>query len=160
MRCRYCSACSRRSGRSLSSDSSCQLPSSCTTSGNDRIEETAREFADRFGDGAFESAAALLTENGRERTVEYYPDEFRDGSLTAEDVLEQYWWGLYGQYGDFDRVGDVAIEDGEAAVELDYADGSEVASVDVEGGGVAALSFSPGYEAPTMSNVTRSVSET
>lgn len=119
---------------------------------DDTIEETAREFADRFGDGAFVSAAALLTENGRERIVESYPDEFREGSLKAEDALEQYWWGLYGQYGDFEGVVDVAIEDGAAAVELDYADGSEVTSVDVEGGGVAALSFSPAYEVPDYVN--------
>ncbi|MFC4550529.1 MULTISPECIES: alpha/beta hydrolase family protein [Halorussus] len=110
-------------------------------------EDAAREFAARFGDRAFADATELLTEDGRERVAESYPAEFRDGSLTAEDALERYWWGLYGQHGDFEGIGDVS-EDGDVAVEFEFANGRETAAVDVDEGGVAGLSFSPEYEVP------------
>jgi pimeloyl-ACP methyl ester carboxylesterase len=115
---------------------------------DDAPEATAREFAARFGDSAFADAAELVAENGHERIAESVPDEFRDGPLETEDVLEQYWWGLYGQYGDFEAVEDVSVDNGEAAVELDFADGSEVAAVDVDEDGVTDFSFTPAYETP------------
>lgn len=110
--------------------------------------ETARTFATRFGERAFSDATDLLSETGCERVVESYPDEFRDGPLEPDDALEQYWRGLYAQYGDFETVGSVTVEDGTATVELDFTDGSEVASVDVSEEGVADVSFSPSYEVP------------
>lgn len=116
--------------------------------GEDPIEDRAREFAATFGDEAFVDAANLLTEDGHEHVVESYPDEFRESSFEAKDALEQYWWGLYGQYGTFERVGDVAGEDSGVAVEFSFADGSEIATVDVTEDGVADLSFSPEYEVP------------
>ncbi|NHN47203.1 alpha/beta hydrolase [Halostella sp. JP-L12] len=115
---------------------------------DDAVEATACEFAAAFGGGAFADAAELADESGRERIVESFPDEFRDGPLETADALERYWWGLYGQYGDFEAVGDVAVENGEAAVELVFADGSEVAAVEVDDDGVADLAFDPAYEVP------------
>ena len=112
------------------------------------IGDTAREFAAAFGDQAFADAAALLPEGGRDRVVESFPDEFRDGSLDAEEALERYRRGLHAQYGEFEAVGDVTVRDGEATVELRFADGDETATVGVGADGVAGLSFAPEYEAP------------
>ena len=111
-------------------------------------EDEVRAFAAAFGDRAFADAAELLSEDGRDRVVESFPDEFQDGTLEVEAVLEQYWWGLYGQYGGFESVGAVAAEGGEAAVPLRFAGGSETATVEVDDDGIAGLSFSPDYEVP------------
>lgn len=115
-------------------------------------ENKAREFAVTFGDGKFVDAAELLTEDGHEHVVKSYPDEFQEDSLAAKDALEQYWWGLYGQYGDFKGIGDVAAGDSGVAVELRFAKGSETATVDVAESGVADLSFTPEYEIPDYVN--------
>ena len=112
------------------------------------IETAVREFATAFGTGAFAEAADRLTEGGREAVVASYPDEFRDESLDTEDALERYWWGLYGQYGDFEGIGNVAVDDGAATVPLRFANGTERATVEVDEGHIAGISFSPDYEVP------------
>ena len=61
-----------------------------------RAETRAREFAARLADGAVEGAAELLTEDGRNRVVDAYPDEFQEGPVDADDALEGYWRGLDG----------------------------------------------------------------
>lgn len=113
-----------------------------------RAEARAREFAARLADGAVEGAAELLTEDGRDQVVDAYPDEFQEGPVDAEDALEGYWRGLYGQYGVFRGVGEVDPTLPEVAVELRFADSRETATVEVADGGIAGLSFSPEYETP------------
>lgn len=112
--------------------------------------ETAREFATRFLDGEFDAAAALLTEGGHGAVVDSFPEAFREPEMEAAEALKQYWWGLYGQYGEPDGVGDVTVgDDGEAAVELTFETGTETATVGVDpDGGVADFTFDPAYEPP------------
>lgn len=112
------------------------------------VEETAREFATRFVDGSFAAAADLLTEDGRAAVVESFPDEFREGPMDVEEALEQYWWGLYGQYGSSEGVEEVNVDGIEATVEFSFEDGTEMASVDLDEDAVADVSFAPEYEAP------------
>ena len=88
-------------------------------------EDAATEFAAAFGEGAFADAVELLTDDGRDRVVDSFPDEFRDGPLETEEALERYWWGLHGQYGEFEGVGAVTTVGDEAPVALRFADGSE-----------------------------------
>lgn len=123
------------------------------TASSGSVAETVRAFASDFGDEAFEAAVERLTDDGREAVVDTFPDAFQDGDLEPEAALEQYWWGLYGQYGEFEAVGSVTVEETEAVeaktvedtaiVELHFANGSEVATVDVDGDGVDGFSFSP-----------------
>ena len=111
-------------------------------------EATVREFAAAFGDEAFADAVELLAEDGRDRLVDSFPDEFQDGRIDADDALGQYRRGLHGQYGEFEGVGDVTAEDGAATVSLRFADGGVTATVDLAEGGVADLPFPPEYETP------------
>ena len=113
-----------------------------------RAEARAREFAARLADGAVEGAAELLTEDGRDQVVDAYPDELQEGPVDAEDALERYWRGLYGQYEEFQGVGEADTTLPEVAVELRFADSRETATVEVADGGIAGLSFSPEYETP------------
>ncbi|WP_267642420.1 dienelactone hydrolase family protein [Haloarchaeobius amylolyticus] len=116
----------------------------------DDVEDTVRTFATRFGDQSVADAADLLTAAGREAVVEHLPDEFQQGEPDAEDALEQYWWGLYSQYGRFEGVGEVRVDGTDATVTFDFENGSETASVSVadEGDGITGFSFSPEYAAP------------
>ncbi len=111
-------------------------------------EETVRAFATRFVDRSFADAADLLTEDGREAVVESFPDEFREGSMDAEDALERYWRGLYGQYGDAEAVGEVSVDGDDATVAFEFEDGAETARVDIADDTVAGFSFDPEYEVP------------
>lgn len=109
-------------------------------------ETTVREFATLFADGAFADAADLLTEHGRTAVVASFPDEFREGSMDAEDALEQYRWGLYSQYGEF-RTSEVCADD-ETRVVFGFESGSEAAIVEADADGITRLSFAPEYEVP------------
>lgn len=109
--------------------------------------ETAREFATRFIDGSFVEAADLLAEGGREAVVESFPDEFQEGPIDAEDALELYWQGTYGQYGNPEGVSEVDVDGTEATVTLEFEDGVETAAIGVDDG-VTDFSFSPTYEVP------------
>ncbi|SFK83842.1 hypothetical protein SAMN04487950_1361 [Halogranum rubrum] len=111
-------------------------------------KEAARTFATRFLDESFADAADLLTDDGREAVVDAFPDEFREEEMTAEDALEQYWWGLYGQYGASSGVGEIRVDDDAATVVLDFAAGTETATVGVDDGGISGFSFAPEYEIP------------
>jgi dienelactone hydrolase len=118
--------------------------------------EMAREFAARLGDQSPEAAAALLTEDGRQQVADSFPEDLPDDPDDAAAVLDAYWHGLYCQYGEFEAVdaadgdaGDAAVDEGgTVAVELRFEDGSEVAEVTVDDGGVTGLSVAPTYEAP------------
>lgn len=121
-------------------------------------EGTAREFATRFLDGSFAEATGLLTEDGRDAVVDSFPDEFRQESMDAEDALEQYWWGLYGQYGESEGVEVTAYEtgddevtehDSEVALTFTFTDGIEEARIETTADGVADLSFAPTYQVPS-----------
>lgn len=117
------------------------------------LEATVREFAERFGREAIPAAVDGLTDAGRDRIVESFPDEFReDEDLDAETALAEYRWALSDRYGEFERVGAVDVRDGEAAVDLEFARGSEAATVGVDGDGVTALSFDPTYEPPSYAD--------
>ncbi|MFC6726336.1 alpha/beta hydrolase family protein, partial [Halobium palmae] len=121
-------------------------------------EETARAFATRFLDGSFDEATALLTGDGRDAVVDSFPDEFEDGPMDAGDALGEYWWGLYGQYGESEGVevtssecgtdGEATAHDGEVTVVFAFADGTEEARVETSGERVADFSFAPTYEIP------------
>ncbi|SEO68860.1 hypothetical protein SAMN04487948_104187 [Halogranum amylolyticum] len=111
-------------------------------------EETVREFATRFLDGSFAEAVELVADDGRDAVVVSFPDEFEEESTTAEDALEQYWWGLYAQYGDFDAVGEVVVDGDEATVTFRFESGTETANVVVDGDGVTDFSFAPEYDVP------------
>jgi dienelactone hydrolase len=113
--------------------------------------ETAREFATRFLDGEFADAADLLTEGGHEAVVESFPEAFREPEMVATEALKTYWWGLYGQYGEPEGVGEVTVDGDDAAtVELAFEAGTETATVtlDSEAAAVADFLFEPAYEPP------------
>lgn len=122
-------------------------------------EATVAEFGSRFLDRAFADATDLLADGGGDAVVDAFPDAFTEESTTAEDALEAYWWGLYGQYGDPEGVEvrdaeDVETDsDGEAAnalaLEFAFADGTETATVELDDGGVAGFAFDPSYETPS-----------
>lgn len=112
--------------------------------------ETVKEFVDRFAtaDAADATAAVeVLSEPGREQIVESFPEEFADGPMDAEDVLERYWWGLYSQYGPFESVA-VTVDGDAATVRFDLEAGTETATVATDEAGVAGVSFSPSYGVP------------
>jgi hypothetical protein len=118
--------------------------------GPDSDAATVRRFAERFAATdatGVTDAAQLLSETGRERLVESFPEEFRQGPLDAEAALESYWWGLYSQYGAFERV-EVAGYGEEVTVTFHLTHGSEAATVAVDADGVADVSFAPSYEVP------------
>ena len=81
------------------------------TSSHESLEAQARAFASRFGERAFAEATDLLGADGGAAVVEWFPDEYREGPLEPDDALDEYWWGLYGQYGEFECVEDVAVDD-------------------------------------------------
>ncbi|WP_435333273.1 dienelactone hydrolase family protein [Haloarchaeobius sp. TZWWS8] len=117
--------------------------------------ETVQEFARRFVDGAFDEMADLLTEDGRDAVVESFPTDFQQGPMDAEDAFEQYWWGLYGQYGPPVGVDELAVEGADATVDcseatitLEFEEDTETAHLEVDNGGIAAFSFSPAYRTP------------
>ncbi|MFC6731077.1 alpha/beta fold hydrolase [Haladaptatus sp. DYSN1] len=118
------------------------------TGSDETVGATVHEFATRFGEQSFEEAVELLTEAGREQVVAAFPDEFQQGPLDPTEALSEYWWGLYGQHGEFEGIGAVTVGDGVAEVELCFANGSETATVEFEGDEVTAFSFSPAYEVP------------
>ena len=127
----------------------------------DSTPDAARTFARQVATRSFEDAAAALSDAGREAVVESFPESFGDEGMDAKDALEQYWWGLYGQYGEFEEVGDATVEnsesdeggaDSEVAVELVFEDGSETATVEVDDNDAAGFSFDPSYEEPAYAD--------
>lgn len=122
------------------------------TTNTPQPEATARVFAERFGRGASSDAVDLLTAAGRERIVESFPEEFADEALDAEAALEAYRCGLADRYGEFEAVGDVALDGGDVAVELEFAGGVATATVGVREDGVTDLSFDPAYEPPAYAD--------
>jgi hypothetical protein len=129
------------------------------------VEQRARAVAESFGRGAFPEVVDQFTAAGRDRLLDSYPEEFGAHDAAAE-ALDGYWRGLYAVYGDFEAVGDVTLVDDTAGnddtgaeggdssthhraeVRLDFAEGSETVTVDVDDGGVVNLTLSPTYEAP------------
>ncbi|WP_255149214.1 alpha/beta hydrolase [Halorarius halobius] len=115
-----------------------------------RDPETAREFARRFA--ASEAATAteaadLLSEAGRERVVDAYPEAFRDPPFDAEAAIEGYWWGLYGQYGPPEDV-EVSVDGAEATATFAFGGATETATLELDDDGVAGVAFNPSYETP------------
>ncbi|MCT9095715.1 alpha/beta fold hydrolase [Haloarchaeobius sp. HME9146] len=111
---------------------------------------TVRTFATRFVEQSFAEAVALLTADGRESVAESFPEEFQQGELDAEDALEQYWWGLFSQYGEFEGVREVTIDSTDVTVEFAFENGTETATLelDSEDDGITGFSFSPEYAVP------------
>lgn len=116
------------------------------------VEATTRAFATRFLDESFADAAALLTEDGREAVVESFPEAFRDPEMTAADALEQYWRGLYSQYSVAEAVGEVRVDGDKATVTLAFENGTETATLRVDGDAITAVSFTPEYEPPAYAD--------
>ncbi|MGB9962706.1 alpha/beta hydrolase family protein [Halobacterium sp. MBLA0001] len=114
-------------------------------------EATATEFADRFTakDAATATeAAALLSETGREAVLDAFSAGLQFGELDAEDALEEFRYGLYGQYGESAGVGDVTTDGAEVSVELAFADGSQRLDLRVADGEVADFALPSEYEPP------------
>lgn len=103
--------------------------------------ETVRAFAERFVDGAFSGAAALLSEAGRTALDEGFPDEFREGATVAEALLRQHRRGIVSRYGPFEGCEVRAADDGEYSLTVEFADASETAAVEVADGAVTAFAF-------------------
>ena len=115
----------------------------------------ATEFADRFAAedaAAATEAATLLSETGREAVLDAFPEGFQFGELAAEDALEEFWYGLYGQYGAAEGVGDVTVDGDEVSVELAFADGSQRLDLRVADGEVAGFALPGEYEPPAYAD--------
>ncbi|MWG36033.1 alpha/beta hydrolase family protein [Halomarina oriensis] len=105
-------------------------------------------FAERFLDESFEEAAAMLSPAGRTAVVESFPEGFADDEMDATDALEAYWWGLYGQYGPPDGVGETSVDGAVATVTLTFDEGTESATIPTDEDGVAGFAFDPEYRRP------------
>ena len=118
--------------------------------------DVAREFAEQFaaaddaGDAA--EAAALLSADGREAVLAAFPEGFPGGEMDAEDALEAFWYGLYGQYGDSEGVGDVDADGGTVTVELRFTDGTQRLEVGVAEGEVTDFVLPSEYEPPAYAD--------
>lgn len=125
---------------------------------SDAATETAREFAERFLGESFGETADLLTEDGREAVLEAFPASFQFGEMDAESALEEFWYGLYGQYGEVEGIGDVeAVDnvdatDDRVTVELQFADGSHRLELGVEDGAVTDFALPSQYEPPSYAD--------
>jgi len=118
-------------------------------------EATAREFADRFAAGdasAAAEAADLLSDDGREAVVAAFPEDAQFGELDAEDALEEFWYGLYGQYGEAEGVGDVTATGDGVTVELRFADGMQPLELGVEDGLVTDFALPSEYSPPAYAD--------
>lgn len=118
----------------------------------DSTETIAREFVSRFTDGAFADAADLLSADGREAVVEAFPEGFSREELDAEDTIESYSYGLYGQYGEFEGVDSVTVDGDEATAALTFEDGTQTLELTVDDGEVTAASFPTEYEPPAYAD--------
>jgi pimeloyl-ACP methyl ester carboxylesterase len=121
----------------------------------DAPAETAREFAERFAADdadAARDAADLLSDDGREAVVDAFPEDFQFGDTTAADALEEFWYGLYGQYGPVEAVGDVDADGDDATVELVFADGTQRLELAVEDGAVTDFALPSEYSPPAYAD--------
>ncbi|MFB6268864.1 MAG: alpha/beta fold hydrolase [Halobacterium sp.] len=119
---------------------------------SDSVRDAAREFAVRFVEESFADAVDLFSEDGRGAVVESYPDGFQRGEMDAADALEQYWYGLYGQYGDFEGVGGVDADGSEVTVELSFADGSHPLELSFADGDIADVALPSEYSPPAYAD--------
>jgi dienelactone hydrolase len=118
---------------------------------SDDPAQTAREFAQRFAaDSAAgaSDAAELLSDDGREAVVDAYPEGFQFGEMDAEDALEEFWYGLYGQYGDAEGVEKVDDSGDRVTVDLAFADGTQPLELGVEDGAVTEFALPSEYSPP------------
>jgi len=118
-------------------------------------EAAATEFADRFtaeDPDAAADAAALLSEAGREAVLDAFPAGVQFGELDAEDALEEFWYGLYGQYGEPEGVGDVTVNGDEVSVKLVFTDGSQRLDLRVDDGEVSDFALPSEYEPPAYAD--------
>ncbi|MFB6071594.1 MAG: alpha/beta hydrolase family protein [Halobacterium sp.] len=115
---------------------------------SDDPADVARAFADRFADEAFADAADLLAADGRDAVAESFPEGFPGGGGAPESVLREFWFGLYGQYGGLEGVGDVDVAGGEATVELRFEDGTQPLELAVADGAVTDFALPSEYEPP------------
>lgn len=118
----------------------------------DERRDTAREFAAQFADQSLEAAADVLSEGGTETVIDSYPEGFQRGEMNAVDVLEQYWYGLYGQYGDFESVAEVAADEEAVTAELSFAHGSHSLALAVEDGAITDFALPSEYEPPSYAD--------
>jgi len=118
--------------------------------------DVARQFAEQFAAaddaGAAADAASRLSDEGRDAVVESFPEGFPGEELDAEDVLEEFWYGLYGQYGECEGVGDVDASDDGVTVEIQFEDGSQVLEIGVEDGEIADFALPSEYEPPAYAD--------
>ncbi|WP_336038016.1 alpha/beta hydrolase family protein [Halobacterium yunchengense] len=118
----------------------------------DASTSTAREFAERFLEEAFSDAAELLAADGRDAVVDAFPEGFRRGEMDAEDALTEFRYGLYGQYGPVEGVGEVTADDSDVTVELRFADGSHDLELAVADGAVVDFALPSEYEPPAYAD--------
>lgn len=114
-------------------------------------EQTVEEFASRLLNQSYEDAVELLSEDGRTGVVDALPEGFAAESATTTEALDEFWRGLYAQYGAVVGVGSVAVEanDTEATVSLRFEHGHESLHLVVDADAVIDdLWFDPAYEVP------------
>jgi hypothetical protein len=122
---------------------------------SDDPEAVATEFAERFAAAdadAATDAAELLAEDGRDAVVDAFPEALQFGEVNAEDALEEFWYGLYGQYGEAEGVGDVSVDGEDVSVELVFADGSHPLELGVAAGAVTDFALPSEYAPPAYAD--------
>jgi predicted alpha/beta-hydrolase family hydrolase len=115
--------------------------------------DTGRTFVSRFVGRNFAEATNLLTDDGLQAVVDSFPEALQRGPMDANDVLEQYWWGLHGQYGEPDGISEMTVnETGEASIAIQCENGTQTATIGLDSEGVSDFSFKPTYEPPTYAD--------
>lgn len=118
--------------------------------GGDKLE--ARKFATRFIDRRFTDAACMLTDDGHSAIIDSFPNFLAEEGMNSEEVLEQYWWGLHGQYGGPEAVEELTVHDNKATVTFAFENGTETATLGLSGNSISDFSFTPAYEPPAYAD--------
>ncbi|SEQ85783.1 alpha/beta fold hydrolase [Natrinema salaciae] len=113
----------------------------------------ARKFARRFIDRRFTDAASMLTDDGHSAIMDSFPDSLAEEGMDSEEVLEQCWWGLHGQYGEPEAVDELTVHDGnQATVTFAFENGTETATLNLTGKSISDFTFTPTYESPAYAD--------
>lgn len=113
------------------------------------VEAKARTFATCFIERRFATATSMFADDADQALLDSFPDFVKKADMSREEVLDEYWWGLHGQYGEPAGVDEVRVHhDTEAAVTFAFENGTETATLTFDGNGISEFSFSPTYEQP------------
>ncbi|MGN8215878.1 alpha/beta hydrolase family protein [Halococcus salifodinae] len=116
-------------------------------------KRNAREFATRFIDRRFTDATSMLADDGHEAIIDSFPDFLTEEGMDPENVLEQYWWGLHGQYGEAKAVDELTVhDDTEVTVMFAFENGTQTATLGLKGDSISEFSFTLAYEPPSYAD--------